>query len=170
MSIEPGPTFRGERGGNKDNSGAIAPHSGIGSSDSDAAAAANAAVCSEEVSLYYCYVDVPVSAVDVLCAEQRALALRLGILGRIRVSAEGINGTLLGATSSLQEYENTTQEMVTKAAGAASAEGVGARYSGAHCIDFKRSAQPREGPRAFEDLMVSVVKQLVSGAPGDAQH
>ena len=33
------------------------------------------------------------------------LCKRLGLLGRVRIAAEGVNGTLKGSTAAIQEYE-----------------------------------------------------------------
>ena len=59
-----------------------------------------------QVLLFYAYVTIqnPVAAV----ALQTTLCERLGLLGRVRVATEGINGTLSGSPASLREYIEAT--------------------------------------------------------------
>jgi predicted sulfurtransferase len=49
---------------------------------------------------FYCEVADP----SALAADQRALCLRLGLRGRVRVASEGINATLSGTTAACDEY------------------------------------------------------------------
>jgi UPF0176 protein len=54
------------------------------------------------VILFYKY--VPVGDPEQLVAEQRALCSRLQVKGRLLIATEGINGTLAGSVSSIDEY------------------------------------------------------------------
>jgi UPF0176 protein len=52
--------------------------------------------------LYYHY--VPIADPQALCNEQLELCHKLELKGRIRISSEGINGTIGGSTAAIQEY------------------------------------------------------------------
>ena len=56
--------------------------------------------------LYYSYVEINDPAA--VCVEQRKLCEELHLLGRIRVSFEGLNGTLNGMEQELEEYIRRT--------------------------------------------------------------
>lgn len=55
-----------------------------------------------EVALYYQFVDV--EDPEALAASQRTLCQSLGLLGRIIIASEGINGTLSGTTDAIAQY------------------------------------------------------------------
>ena len=54
------------------------------------------------IVLFYKYVNI--ADVAALCAEQRSLATSLGLLGRVLIAAEGVNGTLSGAPAAIDGY------------------------------------------------------------------
>jgi UPF0176 protein len=56
-----------------------------------------------KVILFYTFVDV--AAPEALRDEQRALCEQLGLLGRILIAAEGINGTLEGTAAAIESYK-----------------------------------------------------------------
>jgi len=55
-----------------------------------------------EVALYYHFVDV--EDPEALAASQRILCQSLGLLGRIVIASEGINGTLSGTSEAIAQY------------------------------------------------------------------
>jgi UPF0176 protein len=55
-----------------------------------------------KILLYYKYVTIPNPAE--IRDPQKALCQRLGIKGRILISAEGINGTVAGEEAAINEY------------------------------------------------------------------
>lgn len=61
-----------------------------------------------KILLYYKY--VPLADPAQLKVEQRALCQQLGILGRILISREGINGTIAGTPESIDEYMETLEK------------------------------------------------------------
>jgi UPF0176 protein len=94
--------------------------------------------------LYYLY--VPITDVEKDCADQTALCESLSLLGRIRISQEGINGTLSGLESNLNQYMIYTEE----------------KYGPIHwktsdCLPTK----PREN-QLFSELSVKQTKEVVS--------
>ena len=56
------------------------------------------------VLLYYKYIELPEPKAEV--EAHRALCERLGILGRILIAAEGINGTCCGTEEAIAEYKS----------------------------------------------------------------
>ena len=66
-----------------------------------------ASASATHIILFYKYVQL----VDVpgLVASQHALCRRLGLLGRVLLGSEGVNGTLSGPPSSIAEYVRTMQ-------------------------------------------------------------
>ncbi|ETV96875.1 hypothetical protein H310_10153 [Aphanomyces invadans] len=96
-----------------------------------------------EVVLYYRYVHI--SDVGALIASQEHLCQALGLQGRVRISEEGINGTLGGAPASIQGYVDAMESSP--------------EFSGLN-IDWKRS--DGMGTMPFHDLLVRRVKEIVS--------
>ncbi|RHY20686.1 hypothetical protein DYB32_009980 [Aphanomyces invadans] len=96
-----------------------------------------------EVVLYYRYVHI--SDVGALIASQEHLCQALGLQGRVRISEEGINGTLGGAPASIQGYVDAMESSP--------------EFSGLN-IDWKRS--DGMGTMPFHDLVVRRVKEIVS--------
>eukprot|EP00171_Calliarthron_tuberculosum_P021569 IDg21569t1 len=95
------------------------------------------------VSLFYLYYEE--NDADALAIWIRHLCERLSLRGRIRVAGEGVNGTLGGTNSAVEEFE------------AALCERVGTN------IDYKRSPG---NANAFNTLIVRVVDELVTlGVP-----
>ena len=62
-----------------------------------------------KILLYYKYVDIPNP--EQVRDAQKALCQRLGIKGRILVSTEGINGTVAGEESAVNEYIENTEKV-----------------------------------------------------------
>lgn len=60
------------------------------------------------IALYYCY--VPIENVDHYISVQRDLCVRNNLMGRIRVSPEGMNGVLSGLYKDLLVYQQSTEE------------------------------------------------------------
>uniref|UniRef100_UPI00398F8D48 thiosulfate sulfurtransferase/rhodanese-like domain-containing protein 2 n=1 Tax=Pristiophorus japonicus TaxID=55135 RepID=UPI00398F8D48 len=95
-----------------------------------------------EVLLYYSYCDI--EEPQVICAWQKALCHQLHLTGKVRISKEGINGTVGGCKTATKLYIQTMlshplfQTMSTE--------------------DFKRSAG---GAHCFRDLRVGVFKEVV---------
>ncbi|KAF0689259.1 Aste57867_19271 [Aphanomyces stellatus] len=107
-----------------------------------------------EVLLYYRYADLPSADVDALLASQKTLCASLGLLGRVRISEEGINGTLGGDPASIQGYIDAVESSVDAFVGLE--------------IDWKRS--PAD-VLPFEDLILRRVKEIVSiELPDDECH
>lgn len=94
------------------------------------------------VTLFYCYTSI--SNVSTFAHSQRVLLQSHSLSGRVRVAAEGINGTVCGAPSSVLAYEAATRA-------ALGAGGAG--------VDFKRS--PAWAP-AFPGAVVREVGEIVT--------
>ena len=119
----------------------MAPAGGAGAAGGGGAGAGGGAAGAMEVLLWYKYArlaDPPGEA-----AAQRALAARLGLLGRVLVAAEGFNGTLSGPPDAVRAYVRAVR--------------ADARMAD---IDFKFS--PAAGGHPFPDLVVKEVAELVS--------
>ena len=117
------------------------PAGGAGAAGGGGAGAGGGAAGAMEVLLWYKYArlaDPPGEA-----AAQRALAARLGLLGRVLVAAEGFNGTLSGPPDAVRAYVRAVR--------------ADARMAD---IDFKFS--PAAGGHPFPDLVVKEVAELVS--------
>lgn len=56
----------------------------------------------------YCNIENP----SLSCQQQLNLCQDLNLLGRVRISAEGINGTLGGSSSSIREYISVVEKIV----------------------------------------------------------
>ena len=56
----------------------------------------------------YCELENP----STTCQEQLKICQNLNLLGRVRVSSEGINGTLGGTSSSIREYISTVDSIL----------------------------------------------------------
>ncbi|XP_072373061.1 thiosulfate sulfurtransferase/rhodanese-like domain-containing protein 2 isoform X1 [Scyliorhinus torazame] len=95
-----------------------------------------------EVLLYYSYCDI--EEPQVICTWQKTLCRQLHFTGKVRISKEGINGTVGGCKTATELYIQTMlshplfQAMSTE--------------------DFKRSAG---GSHCFQDLRVGVFKEVV---------
>lgn len=91
------------------------------------------------IVLFYCYQDLPCAAS--LAAEQRSLGSELGLIGRVLVAPEGINGTVQGTEDAISIYERTVQRSFSSN------------------IDWKRSKA--EDVELFPDFVVKEVTELV---------
>lgn len=98
---------------------------------------------SSTVLLYYLYVDLP--SPSEVCEEQLAWGADLNLNGRIRVSSEGVNGTLDGDAASVQEYMRRMD----------------AKF-GEEQIDWKLGTYPPECLRRFKGLACKVTKEIIS--------
>ena len=98
---------------------------------------------STTVLLYYLYVGL--SSPNEACEEQLAWGADLNLNGRIRVSTEGINGTLDGDATSVQEYMRRMD----------------AKFSQQQ-IDWKLGTYPPECLRRFKGLVCKVTKEIIS--------
>ena len=67
-----------------------------------------------QIALYYLYTPRPLSSLSEHVEFHKATCASLSLHGRIRVSAEGINGVLSGRTVDLQRYEQLLGEELTK--------------------------------------------------------
>lgn len=61
-----------------------------------------------QILLYYCY--TPIEDPDAFASEQRELCERLGLLGRILIAWEGLNGTVSGESAATQYYMEAMRE------------------------------------------------------------
>jgi UPF0176 protein len=103
-------------------------------------------VALNRIVLFYCF--TPVADPDAVRLWQRALCEKLGLRGRILISADGINATVGGEINAVKQYVKTTRE-----------------YSGFRNIDVKWSDGSAED---FPRLSVKVRDEIVSfGAPGE---
>lgn len=99
----------------------------------------------DTILLYYLY--TPLACPADVCKEQVEWGTMLGLNGRIRVSTEGLNGTLDGNSSSVAEYMRL----------------VNAKF--AHLdesIDWKLSIYPAHCSRRFKGLSVKECKEVIS--------
>ena len=62
------------------------------------------------VALFYQYCEIKNPSQS--CQQQLNLCQDLNLLGRVRVSAEGINGTLGGSSSSIREYISAVEKIL----------------------------------------------------------
>lgn len=99
--------------------------------------------------LYYSYSPVADPAAE--CRGQRALCERLGLLGRIRVAGEGINGTVGGLPEQIHAY---TAEM--------DAVAVGRQEPLIHWKLSKLLPGKERDAQKFKTLSVKVTKEVVS--------
>ncbi|XP_069782366.1 thiosulfate sulfurtransferase/rhodanese-like domain-containing protein 2 isoform X2 [Narcine bancroftii] len=95
-----------------------------------------------EVLLYYSYCDI--EEPQMICAWQRALCHQLHFTGKVRISKEGINGTVGGSKMAADLY---IQTMLSHPL-----------FKSMSKEDFKRSAG---GAHCFQDLRVGVFKEVV---------
>ncbi len=63
-------------------------------------------VCTEQFQILLYYKFVPIECPGALAKSQRELCESLGLLGRILVGEEGLNGTVSGTQSACDEYRN----------------------------------------------------------------
>lgn len=94
---------------------------------------------------------VGIKDVEGVCEWQQQLAGSLGLLGRVLLAAEGINGSLSGSSEGITAY-------VAAMARHALFGGIDWKYSDGS--DGERTVAPQEQP--FGDLLIKVVKELVS--------
>jgi UPF0176 protein len=101
-----------------------------------------------QVLLFYLYdaISDPVA----LGAAQERLGAALRLSGRVRVAAEGINGTVSGERAALEEYCAATRAQLGLAPG--------------RVVDWKCSPSPLEQD-PFQGFSVRVVSDLVGGGP-----
>ncbi|XP_078252147.1 thiosulfate sulfurtransferase/rhodanese-like domain-containing protein 2 isoform X2 [Rhinoraja longicauda] len=95
-----------------------------------------------EVLLYYSYCDI--EQPQVICMWQKALCRQLHFTGKVRISKEGINGTVGGCKMATELY---IQTMLSHPL-----------FQNMSIEDFKRSAG---GAHCFQDLRVGVFKEVV---------
>ncbi len=99
---------------------------------------------SYEVVLYYLYADLEADNIESVIASQQELCEKLELLGRVRISEEGINGTLGGRMNAIQCYIDSMKVM--------------GPLSGLD-VDWKRSPA---NDLPFEDLQIRRVREIVS--------
>jgi UPF0176 protein len=101
-----------------------------------------------QVLLFYLY--DAISDPEALGAAQERVGAALRLSGRVRVAAEGINGTVSGERAALEEYCAATRAQLGLAPG--------------RVVDWKCSPSPcEEDP--FQGFSVRVVADLVGGGP-----
>eukprot|EP00638_Chattonella_subsalsa_P003553 CAMPEP_0117755616 /NCGR_PEP_ID=MMETSP0947-20121206/13557_1 /TAXON_ID=44440 /ORGANISM="Chattonella subsalsa, Strain CCMP2191" /LENGTH=458 /DNA_ID=CAMNT_0005574983 /DNA_START=64 /DNA_END=1439 /DNA_ORIENTATION=+ len=93
-----------------------------------------------EVLLYYKYINI--DDPDGISEWQRSLCTEHGIRGRIRIAAEGINGTVGGSHEAIAAYERAMKQ-----------------HQLFNDIQFKRSPGSADD---FDDLMIRTCKEIVS--------
>jgi UPF0176 protein len=59
-----------------------------------------------KVILYYKFVSLDANRLEIFCRTHRSKCKELGLLGRVFVAGEGINGTLAGAPGNIEAYKN----------------------------------------------------------------
>ncbi|OQS07728.1 hypothetical protein THRCLA_00275 [Thraustotheca clavata] len=97
-----------------------------------------------QVLLYYRYVDLSTAAADTLVSWHEELCTRLHLNGRVRISEEGINGTLGGEINAIDAYIDAIEVLE--------------EFKGLE-IDWKRS---EASILPFEDLLIRRTKEIVS--------
>jgi hypothetical protein len=102
------------------------------------------------VVLFYQYCDI--SAPEVIYNEQLNLCKTLNLKGRIRISSEGINGTLQGSAGSIEEYIHMVDEHVV----------IGSRIKPIHWKFSGPVDRYALEKQLFKSLSVKVVKEVVS--------
>ncbi|KAK2890902.1 hypothetical protein QQF64_007021 [Cirrhinus molitorella] len=95
-----------------------------------------------EVLLYYCYCQL--NDPQMICQWQRDLCLKLKLTGKVRVAAEGINGTVGGTKTATNLYIKAMLSHPT--------------FKIMQVQDFKKS---EGGAECFSDLKVGVYKEIV---------
>jgi UPF0176 protein len=100
-----------------------------------------------QVLLFYLY--DAISDPAALGAAQERLGAALRLSGRVRVAAEGINGTVSGERAALEEYCAATRAQLGLAPG--------------RVVDWKCSPPCEEDP--FQGFSVRIVSDLVGGGP-----
>ena len=106
------------------------------------------------VVLFYRYCAVGADGVTALHAWQSAFCAKLGLLGRVLVSAQGVNGTLSGSAAAIAEFERAMEAYTLPDAAADAAP----LFAG---IDWKESLCGLDDA-PFPDLNVKQVAELVS--------
>ncbi|KAL3907864.1 MAG: hypothetical protein SGARI_003333, partial [Bacillariaceae sp.] len=116
------------------------------------------------IALYYIYLSVDDVTQQVLF--HREMCERLGLTGRIRVSAEGINGVLSGPLLQLEEYEAQFQEAIRelqKGSGKTNDNDNNTAYP--HQLDIKYCHLREDLPvseQLFDSLTVKETKTVIS--------
>ena len=95
------------------------------------------------VLLYYIYTEM--TSLQEICREQLSWSEELGLMGRVRVSSEGMNGTLDGTSEAVEAY--TSRMDLTF--------GVGR-------IDWKLATYPADCSRRFKGISVKETKEVIS--------
>ncbi|CAE8585777.1 unnamed protein product [Polarella glacialis] len=93
------------------------------------------------VVLFYRYENLGSERAATLAAEQHRLGQELGLVGRVLVAPEGINGTVQGSAAAVKAYEAAVEAALTGA------------------VDWKSSSASSEA--LFPDLAVKEVAELV---------
>jgi len=122
------------------------------------------------IVLFYKYVNI--ADVAALCAEQRSLATSLGLLGRVLIAAEGVNGTLSGAPAAIDGYIAAMSALALfggvdwKTSAAGTGVGVGSGVGvGVGVGELEPQLEPQPEPHQllpFPDMVVKEVRQIVS--------
>jgi len=123
----------------------------------------------QHVVLFYHYF----SKDQVLTEDQRAslrawqeqLCRECGLVGRVLVSVQGLNGTLSGSLSGIQSFKDRIARWRHPGADDGSCGGKPTPFD---AIDWKQSTCNPEDGAAFPDLIVKAVKELV--ASGGMQY
>ena len=99
----------------------------------------------DTVLLYYLYNDMDTEEVNRVCAYQKDTCKDLELMGRIRVTPEGLNGTLDGSKGNVEEYMTRMDVM-----------------HGAGKIDWKLATYPGDCVRRFQGRSIKVKEEVVA--------
>lgn len=116
-----------------------------GGAADDTVAPPPGAAAASVVILFYTYRDIEVQAEAEL---QRAECEGLGLLGRVLVAGEGLNGTLAGPPDAVSAY----------------VDGMVRRLVGLSHSDFKTSTHDGPPTQLFPDLQVNPIRQAATTA------
>ena len=95
------------------------------------------------VLLYYLYVDLPNP--DEVCQQQKELCAELFLYGRIRVTPEGLNGTLDGTQAHIAAYMQRMDKIFAP-----------------HSIDWKLALYPDTCNERFTSVRIGVKEEVVA--------
>lgn len=98
----------------------------------------------QSVLLYYLYLDLDAEQTEETKVQQLAWCKELSLMGRIRVTPEGINGTLDGSNASLSEYCERMDSLYKPA-----------------IIDWKWATYPESCERRFNSVSVKIKDEVV---------
>jgi predicted sulfurtransferase len=112
-------------------------------SDEAGSSASERAEKPDVVLLYYLYTDLPNPAE--ICQQQRELCAELFLYGRIRVTPEGLNGTLDGTHAHIAAYMQRMNESFAP-----------------HVIDWKLATYPDTCDKRFTSVRVGVKEEVVA--------